>query len=195
MDYFNDVFTNFLILEHVSCITVYAVSESTWISSKISYRFGMTWGWVINRGGRKKSIHLSRFFLKRFKNRLVYLRIDLDLIILLFLSGGGEKLALFNSNRGRNVSVCSTWSSTTQTISVWHQSTARAIRKHAERLFSVALAVLWCHTTIGLCAQYRCIRWRRIHFKPARESKTMTEAEDQTSSRILSSKDVTHCFC
>ncbi len=53
------------------------------------------------------------------------------------------------------------------------------------RLLSVALAVLWYHTPIGLREQCRCIRWRHIRFKPARESK-MTEAEDQTSSRILS---------
>ncbi len=53
------------------------------------------------------------------------------------------------------------------------------------------------HTTIVLRAQCRCIRWRHIRFKPARESKTMVkrekiesktmaEGEDQTSSRILS---------
>ncbi len=35
MDYFNNVLTTFLGLEHVSCIAVYG-------------GFGMTWGWVIN---------------------------------------------------------------------------------------------------------------------------------------------------
>ncbi len=45
MDYFNDVLTTFLGLEHCSCV---AGSESSQISSKISYRFGTTWGWVIN---------------------------------------------------------------------------------------------------------------------------------------------------
>ncbi len=83
--------------------------------------------------GRKKSIGLNQN--------------GLYLITLLFLRGGGEKLALCE------MYVCSTWSSTAQTISVWHQSTARAIRKHAVRLFSVALAVLRCRTTIVLRAQ------------------------------------------
>ncbi len=32
MDYFNNVFTSFLDLEHVSCIAVYARSESSWSS-------------------------------------------------------------------------------------------------------------------------------------------------------------------
>ncbi len=36
MNYFNDVLTTFLGLEHVSCVAVYAGSESSWISSKIS---------------------------------------------------------------------------------------------------------------------------------------------------------------
>ncbi len=36
MDYFNDVFTTFLGLERFSCIAVYAGSESSLISSKIS---------------------------------------------------------------------------------------------------------------------------------------------------------------
>ncbi len=66
-----------------------------------------------------------------------------------------------------------------------------AIDMHYSCLFSVALAVLWCHTAIVLRAQCRCIRWRHIRLKPARESKTMTEAEDQTSSRILSAPS---CF-
>ncbi len=35
MDYFNDVLTNFLCLERVSCAAVYAGSESSRISSKI----------------------------------------------------------------------------------------------------------------------------------------------------------------
>ncbi len=66
MDYFNDVLTTFLGLERGSCISVYAGSESSRISSKISsfvlrrwmkfyefvlresYEFGTTWGWVIN---------------------------------------------------------------------------------------------------------------------------------------------------
>ncbi len=39
---------------------------------------------------------------------------------------------------------------------------------------------------IALRAQCRCIRWRHIRLKLARESKTMTEAEDKISSRILS---------
>ncbi len=44
--------------EHFSCVAVYGGSESSWILSKISYlcsederrsyRFGTTWGWVIN---------------------------------------------------------------------------------------------------------------------------------------------------
>ncbi len=34
MDYFNNVFTTFLGLERVSCVVVYAGSESFWISSK-----------------------------------------------------------------------------------------------------------------------------------------------------------------
>ncbi len=46
MDYFNNVFTTFLGLERVSCIAVYAGSESSRISSKISWF--VTWGWVIN---------------------------------------------------------------------------------------------------------------------------------------------------
>ncbi len=37
MDYFNNVFTAFLDLERVSCVAVYAGSESSRISSKISY--------------------------------------------------------------------------------------------------------------------------------------------------------------
>ncbi len=36
MDYFNNVLTTFLCLEHVSCIAVYPESESSRISSKIS---------------------------------------------------------------------------------------------------------------------------------------------------------------
>ncbi len=36
MDYFNNVFTNFLGLESVNCVAVYAGSESSGISSKIS---------------------------------------------------------------------------------------------------------------------------------------------------------------
>ncbi len=36
---------------------------------------------------------------------------------------------------------------------------------------------------LGSNAQCCCIRWRHIRFKPAWESKTMMEAEDQTSSR------------
>ncbi len=35
MDYFNDVLTNFLGLEHVSCVAVYAGSESSQTSSEI----------------------------------------------------------------------------------------------------------------------------------------------------------------
>ncbi len=42
-----------------------------------------------------------------------------------------------------------------RTISIWHQSTARAIRKHQESLLSVALTVLRCHTAIGL---QRCFK-------------------------------------
>ncbi len=34
MDYFNNVLTTFLVLEHVSCIAVYAGSESSRISPK-----------------------------------------------------------------------------------------------------------------------------------------------------------------
>ncbi len=34
MDYFNDVFTTFLGLEHFSCFAVYAGSESSWIHQK-----------------------------------------------------------------------------------------------------------------------------------------------------------------
>ncbi len=34
MDYFNNVLTTFLGLERVSCVAVYAGSESSWISSK-----------------------------------------------------------------------------------------------------------------------------------------------------------------
>ncbi len=54
---FNDVLTTFLGLECVRLVDVYAGSESSRISSKISlcykdqrksYRFGKTWGWVIN---------------------------------------------------------------------------------------------------------------------------------------------------
>ncbi len=52
MDYFNDVLTTFLGPEHVSCIAVYAGSESSRFNQKYlnfrSYRFGTTWGWVIN---------------------------------------------------------------------------------------------------------------------------------------------------
>ncbi len=36
MDYFNDVLTTFVGLEHGSYIAVYAGSESSWISSKKS---------------------------------------------------------------------------------------------------------------------------------------------------------------
>ncbi len=52
-------------------------------------------------------------------------------------------------------------------------------------------SLLWCHTMIVLRAQCRCIRWRHIRFKLAWESKTVTEAEDQTSSTILSAPS---CF-
>ncbi len=47
MDYFNDVFTTFLDLERGSYIAVYAGSESSRMSSKISYGFETTWGLVI----------------------------------------------------------------------------------------------------------------------------------------------------
>ncbi len=89
---------------------------------------------------------------------------------------------LFSSNRGWNRSVCSSWSSITQTVSVWHHSTARAIRKHAEHLFSALMSY---------DDRSACIRWRHIRFKLAWESKTVTEAEDQTSSTILSAPS---CF-
>ncbi len=36
MDYFNDVLTTFLGLEHGSYVAVYVDSEISWISSKIS---------------------------------------------------------------------------------------------------------------------------------------------------------------
>ncbi len=36
MDYFNDILTTFLGLEHVSCVAVYGASESSRISSKKS---------------------------------------------------------------------------------------------------------------------------------------------------------------
>ncbi len=58
MDYFNDFFTTFLGLGRISCVAVYAGSESSRISSKYlnlcsederrSCGFGTTWGWVIN---------------------------------------------------------------------------------------------------------------------------------------------------
>ncbi len=58
MDYFNDVLTTFLGLERVSCVAVYAGSESSRVSSKYlnlcsedeqrSYGFGKTRGRVIN---------------------------------------------------------------------------------------------------------------------------------------------------
>ncbi len=48
MDYFNDVLTSFLVLEHVSCVAVYEASESSWIHQNIiicvcrkSYGFGV----------------------------------------------------------------------------------------------------------------------------------------------------------
>ncbi len=51
MDYFNDVITTFLGLEHCSC--VYAGSESSWISKISSWIRVLKindkrWGWVIN---------------------------------------------------------------------------------------------------------------------------------------------------
>ncbi len=52
MDYFNDVLTTNLGLEHGSCVAVYAGSESSWISSKYlnlcSEDERRSWGWVIN---------------------------------------------------------------------------------------------------------------------------------------------------
>ncbi len=51
---------------------------------------------VITRDGRKKAIHLTIAIL--FNHR-----IDFYFIILFFLRGGGEKLALCNSKSGRNV--------------------------------------------------------------------------------------------
>ncbi len=58
MDYFNDVLTTFLGVEHGSCIAAYAGSEnSDFIKNflhlcsedeRTSYWFGTTWGWVIN---------------------------------------------------------------------------------------------------------------------------------------------------
>ncbi len=38
-----------------------------------------------------------------------------------------------------------------RTITVWHQSTARAIRVDGSLCFRIALAALWCHTVIVLC--------------------------------------------
>ncbi len=58
MDYFNDVLTTFLGLQRVSFLAVYGGSESSRFLQKYlnlcsedewkSYRFGTTWGWVIN---------------------------------------------------------------------------------------------------------------------------------------------------
>ncbi len=51
---FINVLTTFLGLERGSSLVVYGGSESSWISPKFlnlwwrSYRFGTTWGWVIN---------------------------------------------------------------------------------------------------------------------------------------------------
>ncbi len=42
MDYFNDILTNFLGLEHGSYVAVYAASESSRILSKIS----LFWRWM-----------------------------------------------------------------------------------------------------------------------------------------------------
>ncbi len=60
MDYINNVIATFLDLECVSCIAVYEGSEISSIvfyqkylnlcskDEQKSYRFGKTWGWVIN---------------------------------------------------------------------------------------------------------------------------------------------------
>ncbi len=48
MDHFNNVLTTFLGLERVSCIAVYGGSECVFEDEQRSYRFGTTWGWVIN---------------------------------------------------------------------------------------------------------------------------------------------------
>ncbi len=59
MDYFNSVLATFLALENVSCVAVYAGSESSRIfiknililsseDERRSYGFGTTWRWVIN---------------------------------------------------------------------------------------------------------------------------------------------------
>ncbi len=57
---------------------------------------------------------------------------------------------------------------------------------HYRLVGSAHSAHLLLKLQIALRAQCRCIRWRHIRLKLARESKTMTEAEDKISSRILS---------
>ncbi len=82
---------------------------------------------------------------------MVYLRIDFYFIILFFLRGGGEKLALFDSSRGRNVCVLD--------LEQHRADDQRMTSKYRE---SDSKAVLWCHTAIVLRAQCRCITQRHI---------------------------------
>ncbi len=61
---------------------------------------------VCSRGGGKKSIHLTiSILLKQLKNVLVYLRINLYLIILLFLRGVGENLPILFQQRAKCLGV------------------------------------------------------------------------------------------
>ncbi len=65
IDYFNNVLTAFLGLERGSCIAVYAESENSWISSKISWFVFWWWMKVLwvwnNMGVIKDSIFIKTF--------------------------------------------------------------------------------------------------------------------------------------
>ncbi len=107
----------------------------------------------------------------------------------------------FYANRGRNVSVCSTWSSTAQTIILWHQSTRESDSKACRA--SVALAVLWCHTAIGLRSaavlddvvsvsnwRKKAKPWWRQRIKPLREYFLHLHVLNPKCGKTL---DFTHC--